>query len=108
MPKIEENEVWFVVGSQLLYGSEVLETVARRSQEMASYINSNKNVPCKFVYKGTIKSNEEVTAIVKQANYEDNCVGIVAWCHTFSPSKMWINGLNLLQKPYCHFATQYN
>ena len=108
MQKIEENEVWFVVGSQLLYGSKVLETVARRGQEMASYINSNKNVPCKFVYKGTIKSNAEVTAIVKQANYDDKCVGIVAWCHTFSPSKMWINGLTLLQKPYCHFATQYN
>ena len=108
MPKIEENEVWFVVGSQLLYGSEVLETVAQRGQEMASFINSNKNIPCKFVYKGTIKSNEEVTAIVKQANYDDRCVGIVAWCHTFSPSKMWINGLKLLQKPYCHFATQYN
>jgi len=108
MNKNERNEVWFVVGSQLLYGPKVLETVAARGQEMASYINSNENIPCKFVYKGTIKSNEEVTAIVKEANYDDNCVGIVAWCHTFSPSKMWINGLNLLQKPYCHFATQYN
>jgi len=108
MPKIEENEIWFVAGSQLLYGPKVLEAVALHSQEMASYINSNNNVPCKFVYKGTIKSNEEVTAIVKQANYDDRCVGIVTWCHTFSPSKMWINGLNLLQKPYCHFATQYH
>ena len=108
MNKNERNEVWFVVGSQLLYGPKVLETVAARGQEMASYIDSTKNIPCKFVYKGTIKSNEEVTAIVKEANYDDNCVGIVAWCHTFSPSKMWINGLNLLQKPYCHFATQYN
>ena len=49
-----------------------------------------------------------MTSIIKEANYDDNCLGIVTWCHTFSPSKMWINGLSLLQKPYCHFATQYN
>lgn len=108
MLNLKEQEIWFVVGSQLLYGSEVLETVAKRGQEMAEYINANKIIPCKFVYKGTIKSNEQVTSIVKQANYDDNCVGIVTWCHTFSPSKMWINGLGKLQKPYCHFATQYN
>jgi L-arabinose isomerase len=108
MLNIKEQEVWFVVGSQLLYGSEVLETVAKRGQEMAAFIDANKYVPCKFVYKGTIKSNEEVNAIIKQANYDDKCVGIVTWCHTFSPSKMWINGFAHLQKPYCHFATQYN
>jgi L-arabinose isomerase len=108
MINIKEQEVWFIVGSQLLYGPKVLETVARRGQEMAAFIEANQNIPCKFVYKGTIKSNEEVTSIVKQANYEDKCVGIVTWCHTFSPSKMWINGLGILQKPYCHFATQYN
>jgi len=108
MISIKEKEVWFIVGSQLLYGEEVLNTVAKRGQEMAEYINANPNVPCKFVYKGTIKSNEEVTAIIKEANYDDKCVGIVTWCHTFSPSKMWINGLAKLQKPFCHFATQYN
>jgi L-arabinose isomerase len=108
MLKLKKQEIWFVLGSQLLYGSEVLETVANRGQEMAVYINASENIPCKFIYKGTIKSNEEVTAIIKQANYDDNCVGMVAWCHTFSPSKMWINGLAHLLKPYCHFATQYN
>jgi L-arabinose isomerase len=108
MINLREQEIWLVVGSQLLYGSEVLETVAMRGQEIAAYIDAYKTTPCKFRYKGTIKSNEEVVAIVKQANYDDNCVGIVTWCHTFSPSKMWINGLSLLQKPYCHYATQYN
>jgi L-arabinose isomerase len=108
MLNLKKQEVWFVVGSQLLYGSEVLETVAKRGYEMAMYIDANENIPCKFVYKGTVKSNEEITTIIKQANYDDNCAGIVTWCHTFSPSKMWINGLGLLQKPYCHFATQYN
>lgn len=108
MLELKEQEIWFVVGSQLLYGEEVLKTVAERGKEMAAYIDANKNIPCKFVYKGTIKSNEEVTAIIKEANYDDHCAGIVTWCHTFSPSKMWINGLSRLQKPFCHFATQYN
>jgi L-arabinose isomerase len=108
MVNLKMQEIWFVVGSQLLYGSKVLETVAKRGHEMAAYIDANENIPCKFVYKGTIKSNEEVTAIIKEANYDDHCVGIVTWCHTFSPSKMWINGLAHLQKPFCHFATQYN
>jgi L-arabinose isomerase len=108
MLKLKDQEIWFVVGSQQLYGSQVLETVAKRGQEMAAYIDSNENIPCKFIYKSTIKSNEEVSAIIKEANYDDKCVGIVTWCHTFSPSKMWINGLVHLQKPYCHFATQYH
>jgi L-arabinose isomerase len=108
MLNLKELEVWFVVGSQLLYGPEVLDTVAKRGQEMAAYIDASESIPCKFVYKGTIKSNEEVTSIIKQANYDDRCIGIVTWCHTFSPSKMWINGLAHLQKPFCHFATQYH
>jgi L-arabinose isomerase len=108
MISIREKEIWFVVGSQLLYGESVLETVAKRGQEMAEYINDQSNIPCKFVYKGTIKSNEEVSSIIREANYSEDCVGIVSWCHTFSPSKMWINGLARLQKPFCHFATQYN
>lgn len=108
MTFLKEYEIWFVVGSQLLYGDKVLNAVAQRGQEMAEYINADSNIPCTFIYKGTIKSNEEVSAIIKEANYSDKCAGIVTWCHTFSPSKMWINGLARLQKPFCHFATQYN
>jgi len=108
MISIKEQEIWFIVGSQLLYGDGVLSTIAKRGQEMADYIDASPNIPCKFVYKGAIKSNEEVTAIIKEANSNDSCVGIVTWCHTFSPSKMWINGLARLQKPFCHFATQYH
>ena len=65
-------------------------------------------MPYPLVYKVTAKTNKEITDIVKEANYDDSCAGIITWCHTFSPSKMWINGLANLQKPYCHFATQYN
>ncbi len=103
---MRKYEFWFVVGSQFLYGPEVLETVAARAQEMAGELS--KVLPYPLVYKVTAKTNDEITQIAKEANYDDNCAGIVTWCHTFSPSKMWINGLASLQKPYCHLATQYN
>ena len=97
---------WFVVGSQDLYGEEVLKTVAQRAAEMATKMS--ESLPYPLVYKVTAMSNAQITQIVKEANYDDTCAGIITWCHTFSPSKMWINGLANLQKPYCHFATQYN
>ena len=97
---------WFVVGSQFLYGEEVLVTVEKRAKEMAEELS--KHLPYPLVYKVTAKTNKEISDIVKEANYDDSCAGIITWCHTFSPSKMWINGLVNLQKPYCHFATQYN
>ncbi|MGN0772422.1 MAG: L-arabinose isomerase [Candidatus Ventricola sp.] len=105
---MKQYEFWFVVGSQFLYGPQVLETVAERAAEMADALNASGNLPCKLVYKVTAKTNKEITDIVREANYDENCAGIITWCHTFSPSKMWINGFANLQKPYCHFATQYN
>ena len=104
--EMKAKEFWFVVGSQFLYGPEVLDIVAARAAEMAGELS--KVLPYPLVYKVTAKTNKEITDVVKEANYDDACAGIVAWCHTFSPSKMWINGLANLQKPYCHLATQYN
>ena len=103
---MKQREFWFVVGSQFLYGPEVLETVAARAQEMAEALS--KVLPYPLIYKVTAKTNKEIASVVKEANYNDCCAGIITWCHTFSPSKMWINGFVDLQKPYCHFATQYN
>ena len=99
-------EFWFVVGSQFLYGPEVLEAVEARAREMAAELS--KTLPFPLIYKVTAKTNNEIADVVKEANYNDACAGIITWCHTFSPSKMWINGLDALQKPWCHFATQYN
>ena len=101
-----KKEFWFIVGSQDLYGEEVLRTVATRAQEMATELS--KALPYPLVYKVTAMSNSQITDVIREANYDDSCYGIITWCHTFSPSKMWINGLEGLQKPYCHFATQYN
>lgn len=103
---MKNYEFWFVVGSQALYGPEVLATVAQRAEEMAEKMSAA--LPYPLVYKVTAMSNAQITDVVREANYDPCCAGIVTWCHTFSPSKMWINGFANLQKPYCHLATQYN
>ena len=105
---LKNYEFWFVVGSQFLYGPTVLETVAARAQEMVDKMNASGKLPCRLVYKVTAKTNKEIADVVREANYDNACAGIITWCHTFSPSKMWINGFANLQKPYLHFATQYN
>ena len=106
--QMKDYEFWFVVGSQFLYGPEVLKTVEARAIEMTAELNACGRLPCPVVYKGTIKSDREASDLVREANYIPKCAGIIAWCHTFSPSKMWLNGLAELQKPWCHLATQYN
>ena len=103
---MKQYQFWFVVGSQFLYGPEVLDTVAARAAEMAEKLSAV--LPYPLVYKVTAKTNQEIAQVCKEANYDDSCAGVITWCHTFSPSKMWINGLADLQKPWCHFATQYN
>lgn len=108
MKTLKNYEFWFVVGSQFLYGPEVLATVEARAREMVEKLNRGGKLPCKLVFRTIVKTPEEATEAVKAANCDDRCAGIVTWCHTFSPSKMWLNGLKLLQKPWCHFVTQYN
>ena len=108
MSNLKQYEFWFLVGSQFLYGPEVLDQVAKHAQIIAKGLNDSQEIPCKVVYKATLKSPDEITKVIKEANYSDTCAGIITWMHTFSPSKMWINGLDLLQKPYCHLHTQFN
>ena len=103
---MKKREFWFVVGSQFLYGPEVLETVEARAREMAEKLTAV--LPYPLVFKTIGVTCQGITDVIKEANYHDECAGIVTWCHTFSPSKMWINGLTMLQKPWCHLATQYN
>lgn len=108
MKSIKEYEFWFVTGSQHLYGPETLEQVAKDSQAMVDGLNASGKMPCKIVYKPTVKTPAEIKKIFKEASYDDKCAGVIAWMHTFSPSKMWINGLKDFKKPYCHFHTQFN
>ncbi len=103
---MKEKIVYWLTGSQTLYGAEVLERVALHSEEMAAYVN--ERMPVTVKYLTTCKSSEEIVRAVEAVNADENCVGAIVWCHTFSPAKMWIKGLNLLRKPLCHFATQYH
>ena len=97
---MKTKEFWFVVGSQFLYGPEVLDTVAKRAAEMADWWNQSGVLPCTVVYKATVKTDAEITGVMREANHDENCLGVITWCHTFSPSKMWIHGFDLLRKPY--------
>lgn len=108
MSNLKQSEFWFFVGSQFLYGSDILKKVEEHAQIIANRLNESQLIPCKVIYKATLKTPDEITKVIKEANYNDSCAGIITWMHTFSPSKMWIQGLDLLQKPYCHLHTQFN
>ena len=106
MIDIAHYEAWFITGSQHLYGPETLAQVARHSQEIAEVLD--KALPIKLVYKPVLTGPAGITRLMQEANNAENCVGLVAWMHTFSPAKMWINGLKILQKPLAHLHTQFN
>lgn len=108
MKHFKELELWFVTGSQDLYGEETLRKVAEHSSEIAEYLHGSSLIPAKVIFKPTVKSPEEIYAVCLEANNAPNCIGVIAWMHTFSPAKMWINGLKILQKPLLHFHTQFN
>lgn len=97
----------FLTGSQYLYGGEALEAVAADSVRIAEYLDTAA-CGARVKFKGVMKTSDEIVATVKQINSDDDCTGVIVWCHTFSPAKMWINGLKLLQKPLLHLHTQAN
>lgn len=105
---MSNKEVWFVTGSQHLYGPKVLQTVAQDSEIIVAGLNQSGKLPVRLVVKPTVKSPEEIFAVCQQANANPDCVGLVLWMHTFSPAKMWIAGLNELRKPFLHLHTQFN
>ena len=105
---LKNHEVWFVTGSQHLYGPKTLEKVAQNSQTIAEYLNDSSDIPVTIKWKPTVKTADEITAICKEANTDGSCIGLVLWMHTFSPAKMWIEGLRVLDKPFLHLHTQFN
>jgi L-arabinose isomerase len=108
MINLKQLEVWFVTGSQHLYGEETLKQVAANSLAIAEALDKAPAIPVKIVYKPTVKSTEEIYNICQEANNTQACIGIITWMHTFSPAKMWIRGLSILRKPVLHFHTQFN
>lgn len=108
MIDLKKYEVWFVTGSQDLYGEDTLKQVAEHSQQIARSFNEASQIPVQVVFKPTVKSTEEIRNVMQDANSTKNCIGIIAWMHTFSPAKMWISGLSIMQKPLLQLHTQFN
>jgi L-arabinose isomerase len=108
MIDLHQFEVWFLTGSQHLYGPETLQQVAQHSQEIVRVLNNDGIIPAQIVFKPVLTTSEEIHNICLEANAAKNCVGVITWMHTFSPSRNWIAGLSALQKPLAHLHTQFN
>lgn len=108
MNVFDQSEVWFVIGSQHLYGPQTLKQVAQQAEEVVNGLNKEAGLPVKLVMKPLATTPDEIVALCREANYVKSCVGIVTWLHTFSPAKMWIAGLSLLEKPLLQLHTQYS
>lgn len=104
----EGKEIWFLTGSQDLYGEETLAQVAAQSQAVVKTLDDNPEIPVKIVWKPTLKDSDAIRRAMLDANSDDNVLGVITWMHTFSPAKMWINGLGVLKKPLLHLHTQAN
>jgi L-arabinose isomerase len=108
MIDLKALELWFVTGSQHLYGEETLKQVAAHSEQITAALNKADKIPVTVVFKPTVTTPEEIYRLCEEANTAKNCIGIISWMHTFSPAKMWIGGLKILKKPLLHLHTQFN
>ncbi|HMD88481.1 MAG TPA: L-arabinose isomerase [Anaerolineaceae bacterium] len=108
MIDLNHFEIWLITGSQSLYGEDVLRKVAEHSREIALGLSQSPSIPVKVVFKPVVTRPEAIYNVMVEANTAKNCVGVIAWMHTFSPAKMWISGLSILHKPFLHLHTQYN
>ncbi len=103
---IAEREIWFLTGSQGLYGEETLQQVADQSREVAETLAAHPDLTIRIVWKPVLTSSDAIRRTILEANADDACIGLIGWMHTFSPAKMWINGLDALRKPFLHLHTQ--
>jgi L-arabinose isomerase len=108
MLDLKQFEIWFVTGSQHLYGEETLRQVDEHAAVISRYFDQSPDIPVKVVFKPVVKTPDEIFYLLQEANHVPDCIGIIAWMHTFSPAKMWIRGLQTLRKPMLHLHTQYN
>ena len=108
MIDLKEFQVWFLTGSQHLYGEETIKQVAGHAKEIASYLNDSKDISVSVVFKPVLTTGDSIFDTLVEASSDKKCIGVVTWMHTFSPAKMWIRGLKALQKPLLHLHTQYN
>ena len=108
MNPLAELEVWFVAGTQEMYGGAVIAAVEAHAREVAGALDGADEIPVRVRDRGVALSSESIRRVCLEANADDSCVGLVIWMHTFSPAKMWIAGLSALRKPILHLHTQFN
>ena len=108
MENLNIKEVWFVTGSQHLYGPETLLQVAADSKAITEALDNSQKIPVRVIFKPVLTTPDSIFALCSEANNNKNCIGLITWMHTFSPAKMWIRGLSVLNKPFLHFHTQLN
>jgi len=108
MKELTKKEIWFITGTQHLYGPETLKQVAADSAKIAAALDKSPKISLKVVFKPILTTPDSITEICTAANNSSECIGLIAWMHTFSPAKMWIRGLSILNKPFLHFHTQLN
>jgi len=108
MIDLKKYEVWFATGSQHLYGAETLKQVEADSKAIVDGLNKSDNLTVKIVFKPILTTPDSIFTLCYEANNNVNCIGLIMWMHTFSPAKMWIAGLKVLQKPFVHLHTQFN
>jgi L-arabinose isomerase len=106
--ELRSLEVWFITGSQHLYGEETLRQVADDSCQIVEGLNASSRLPIRVTFKPVVTTAESILQVFREANATPNCVGVICWMHTFSPAKMWIAGLRALDKPMAHLHTQFN
>lgn len=108
MINLKNFEAWFITGSQHLYGKETLRKVEEHSRQLVKGISNSKEIPVKVIFKSVVTTPDSIYKICLEANNSPKCIGLILWMHTFSPAKMWIEGLKVLQKPFVHLHTQFN
>jgi len=108
MKVFKDLEVWFIAGSQHLYGEKVLQQVAEHARTIADFLSAQADIPARVSFKAVLTEQDQIAKMLQSANSAPNCIGLVLWMHTFSPAKMWIAGLKNLQKPVVHLHTQFN
>ena len=108
MKAYKETKIWMVSGSQHLYGEQTLLEVDSHTREIAGYLSGSDKISADIEYRGIVTTPAEVKSFFVSACADENCAGVILWMHTFSPSKMWINGLSVMTKPILHLHTQYN
>src|SRR6056297_602606 len=108
MIDLNQYQVWFLTGSQPLYGDDVLDQVDEHSKKIAAELDESDDISVSIVFKPVLSSQDRIKKVFREANAAENCVGVITWMHTFSPAQMWIPGLKILEKPILHLHTQFN